>query len=139
MGITNKAISTKFLNIIIRTKHGQTEIDMQHGGLWSSITCVTTSCSIDSFAFPTHRTNQSLDKGLWDVVPHVHKVRRAAPVMFQMDYGGGEHVYRVHLINVQLVTDPVQKVLTNTSHVTSCIVTLKDVIKVALIKGRVER
>jgi hypothetical protein len=54
-------------------------------GLWSSITCVTTSCSIDSFAFPTHRTNQSLDKGLWDVVPLVHKVRRAAPVMFQMD------------------------------------------------------
>ena len=52
---------------------------------------------------------------------------------------GGEHVYRVHPINVQLVTDPVimpakeehgcdsvQKVLTNTSHVTSCIGMLKD-------------
>ena len=26
MGITNKAISTKFLKIIIRTNHGQTEI-----------------------------------------------------------------------------------------------------------------
>ena len=45
VGITNKAISTKFLNIIIRTKHGQTEIVMQYGGLWSSVTCVTTSCS----------------------------------------------------------------------------------------------
>jgi hypothetical protein len=29
MGITNKAISTKFLNII-RTNHGQTEIVMQY-------------------------------------------------------------------------------------------------------------
>jgi hypothetical protein len=63
MGITNKAISTKFLNIIIRTNHGQTEIVMQYGGLWSSVTCVTTSCSNDSFASPMHRTNQSVDKG----------------------------------------------------------------------------
>jgi hypothetical protein len=44
MGITNKAISTKFLNIIIRINHGQTEIGMQYGGLRSSVTCVTTSC-----------------------------------------------------------------------------------------------
>ena len=73
MGITNKTISTKFLNIIIRTNHGQTEIIMQYGGLLSSVTCVTTSCINDSFASPTHRTNQSLDKGLWDVVPLVHK------------------------------------------------------------------
>jgi hypothetical protein len=64
-----KAISTKFLNIIIKTNHGQTEIVMQYGGLWSSVTCVTTSCSNDSFAYPTHRTNQSLDKVLWDVKP----------------------------------------------------------------------
>jgi len=54
MGITNKAISTTFLNIIIRTNHGQTEIVMQYGGLRSSITCVTTSCSNDSFGSPTH-------------------------------------------------------------------------------------
>ena len=73
MSITNKAISTKFLNIIIITNHGQTEIVMQYGGLPSSVTCVTTSCSNDSFASPTHRTNQSVDKGLWDVVPFVHK------------------------------------------------------------------
>ena len=73
MGIKNKAISTPFLNIIIRTNHGQTEIVMQYGGLRSSATCVTASCSNDSFASPTHRTNQSLDKGLWDVVPLVHK------------------------------------------------------------------
>ena len=33
MGIANKAISTKFLSIIIRTNHGQTEIVMQYGGL----------------------------------------------------------------------------------------------------------
>ena len=50
MGITNKAISTKFLNIIIRTNHGQTEIVMLYGSLRSSVTCVTTSCSNDSFA-----------------------------------------------------------------------------------------
>jgi hypothetical protein len=51
------AISTKFLNIIIRTNHGQTEIVMQYGGLRSSITCVTTSCSNDSFAsnMQTHK------------------------------------------------------------------------------------
>ena len=73
MDITNKAISTKFLNIIIRTNHGQTEMCMQYGGLWSSVTCMTTPCSSDSFAPPTHRTNQSLDKGLLDVVPLVHK------------------------------------------------------------------
>ena len=73
MGITNKAISTKFLNIIIRTNHRQTEIVMQCGGLRSSETCVTTSGSYDSFASLTHRTNQSLDKVLWHVVPLVHK------------------------------------------------------------------
>ena len=71
MGLTNKAILTQFLNIIIRTNHGQ--IVMQYGGLRSSVTCVLTSCSNDSFASSTHRTNQSLDKGLWDVVPLVHK------------------------------------------------------------------
>ena len=73
MDIANKAISTKFLNIITRTKHGQTESFMQYGCLRISVTCMTTSCSNDSFASPTHRTNQSLDKGLWDVVPLVHK------------------------------------------------------------------
>jgi hypothetical protein len=102
MGITNKAISTKFLNIIIRTNHGQTEIIMQYGGLWSSVMCVTTSCSNDSFASPTHRTNQSLDKGLCDVVPLVHMC-----VVFPVDFDGGTHVYRVNPINVQLVTDQV--------------------------------
>jgi hypothetical protein len=69
----HKVISTKFLNIIIRTNHGQTEIVMQYGGLRSSVTCVITSCNNDSFASLTHRTNKSLDKGLWDVVPLVHK------------------------------------------------------------------
>ena len=73
MDIANKAISTKFLIIIIRTNHGQTEIVMQYGGLRSSVTCVTTSCSNGSLASLTHRTNQSLDKGLWDVVLLVHK------------------------------------------------------------------
>jgi hypothetical protein len=72
MDITNKAISTQFLNIIIRTNHGQTEIVMHHGGLSSLVTCVATSCSNDSFASSRHRTIQSLDKGLWDV-PLVHK------------------------------------------------------------------
>ena len=35
------------------------------------------------------------------------QVRHAAPVVFPVDFDGGEHVYRVHPINVQLVTDPV--------------------------------
>ena len=78
MSITNKVISTKFLNIIIRTSHGQTEIVIQYGGLRSSVTCVTTSCSNDSFASPTHRTNQSLDKGYCSIRA---QVRYAAPVL----------------------------------------------------------
>ena len=35
------------------------------------------------------------------------QVRFAAPVVFPLDVDGGEHVSRVHPINVQLVTDPV--------------------------------
>ena len=35
------------------------------------------------------------------------QVHHAAPVVFPVDFDGGEHVYRVHPINVQLVTDPV--------------------------------
>ena len=77
---------------------------MQYGGLQSSVTCATTSCSNNSFASLTHRTNQLLDKGFWYVVP---LVRHAATVVFPVDFDGGEHVYRVHPINVQLVTDPV--------------------------------
>jgi hypothetical protein len=34
-------------------------------------------------------------------------VHHAALVVFPVDFDGGEHVYRVHPINVQLVTDPV--------------------------------
>jgi hypothetical protein len=37
------------------------------------------------------------------------QVRHAAPVVFPLDFDGGEHVYRVHPINVQLVTDQVIK------------------------------
>jgi hypothetical protein len=80
-------------------------------------------------------------------------VRHAAPVVFQVDFDDGEHVCRVHPINVQLVTDPVimptkeehdvilvKKVLTNTDHVTSCMVMLKDVINVSLMqKGQNDR
>ena len=58
---------------LIRTTHGQTEIDMQYGGLRISFTCVTTSCTNDNLASLTHRTNQSLVKGLWDEAPLVHK------------------------------------------------------------------
>jgi hypothetical protein len=32
MGMTNKEISTKFVNIIIRTYHGQTEIVIRYRG-----------------------------------------------------------------------------------------------------------
>jgi hypothetical protein len=63
--------SSKCFNIIIRTKHGQTAIVMQYGHLQNSLTCVTTSCSNDSFASPTQRTNQLLDKVLWNFVPQV--------------------------------------------------------------------
>ena len=35
------------------------------------------------------------------------QVPQAAPVVFPVDFDGGEHVYRVHPIKVQLVTDPV--------------------------------
>ena len=75
------------------------------------------------------------------------QVRHTAPVMFPLDVYGGKYVYRVHPINVQLVADPmvmaarkntdvilVQKVWTNTSHVTSCIVVCKEVIKVSLLQ-----
>ena len=121
-------------------------------------------------ASPTHRTNQSLNDRIKNIVsvfygiqcslnnfelsaiimtnssPDQHfrlqngqtrtQVCHAVPVVFSVDVYGSEHVCRVHPINVQLVTDPVimdvilvQKVLTNKSHVTSCIVMLKDVIK----------
>ena len=33
------------------------------------------------------------------------QVRHAVPVVFPVDFDGGEHVYRVHSINVQSVTD----------------------------------
>jgi len=35
------------------------------------------------------------------------QVPHAAFVVFPVDFDGGEHVYRVHPINVQLVTNPV--------------------------------
>ena len=35
------------------------------------------------------------------------QVRFAAPVVFPLDFDGGEHVSRVHPINVKLVTDQV--------------------------------
>ena len=80
-------------------------------------------------------------------------MRHAAPVVFPVDFDGGEHIYRVHPINVQLVTDAVimpakeengcdsgSESLTNRDHVTSCIVMLKDVIKVWLLhKGQNDR
>ena len=35
------------------------------------------------------------------------QVRHAAPVVFRVDFDGGKYDYRVHPINVQLVTDSV--------------------------------
>jgi hypothetical protein len=93
MGIINKAVSTTFLNIIIRTNHGQTEIGMQYGGLWSSETCESTSCSNDSFASLTHIT-----RWIKACVMLFYSC-----TMFPVDVD----VYRVHPINVQLVPDPV--------------------------------
>ena len=68
MGLTNKAKSTKFLNIIIRTNHEQRKIVMLYGDLKSSETCVTTSCSNDSSAY---RRIEPINR--WDVVPLVQK------------------------------------------------------------------
>ena len=93
MIIANKEISTTFLKIIIRTYHGQTEIVMQYGGLRSSVGCVTTSCSNDSFASPTHRTNQWLNNGLCGFFSTRAQVRHTAPVMLPVHFDGGEHVY----------------------------------------------
>ena len=39
--------------------------------------------------------------------PSRAQARHAAPVVFPVDLDGGEHVYRVNPINVQLVTGPV--------------------------------
>jgi hypothetical protein len=35
------------------------------------------------------------------------QVRHAAAIVFPVDFDGGKHVYRVHPINVQLLTDSV--------------------------------
>jgi hypothetical protein len=81
------------------------------------------------------------------------QVRHAAQVVFPVDFEGGEHVYRVHSINVQLVTDLVimptkeehgcdsgSESLDKHEPRDSYIVMLKDVIKVSLLqKGRNNR
>ena len=41
------------------------------------------------------------------MLSHSCTSRHPAPVVFPVDLDGGEHVYRVNPINVQLVTDPV--------------------------------
>jgi hypothetical protein len=70
-------------------------------------------------------------------------VRHAAPVVFPVDFDGGEHLYRVHPINIQLVTDSVimpAKEEHGYHSGTSYIVMLKDVIKVSLLqKGQNDR
>ena len=76
-------------------------------------------------------------------------MRHAAPVVFPVDFDGDEHVYRVHPINVQLVTDSVI-MSANEEHgcdsgsesldkhelrdILHCQVMLKDVIKVSLLQ-----
>ena len=65
------------------------------------------------------------------------QVRYSAPVVFPVDLDGGEHVYRVHPINVQLVTDSVimpAKEEHGYYSGTSCIDMLKDVVKVSLLQ-----
>jgi hypothetical protein len=87
MSIANKAISTTFFNIIIRTYHGQTKIVIQYGCLRSSVICVNTSCNNDSFASPTHTTKQSLDKTFSDVVTLVHNASHSACSVFRGLWG----------------------------------------------------
>ena len=35
------------------------------------------------------------------------QVHHVVPVVLRVDFEGGQHVYRVHPINIQLMTDPV--------------------------------
>ena len=71
------------------------------------------------------------------------QVRHAAPVVFPVEFDGGEHFYRVHPIHIQLVTDSVimpAKEEHGYHSGTSYIVMLKDVIKVSLLqKGQNDR
>jgi hypothetical protein len=71
------------------------------------------------------------------------QVRHSAHVVFPVDFDGGEHVYRVHPINIQLVTDSVimpAKEEPGYYFGTSSIAMLKDVIKVSLLqKGQNNR
>ena len=39
---------------------------------------------------------------------HIEPINRWIKACVMLDFDGGEHVYRVHRINVQLVTDPVR-------------------------------
>ena len=96
MGIAHKAISAKFLNLIIRTNHGQTEIVMQYGDLRGSVTA-------------SHRRRiEPINRWIKACVMLFHSCTSASRnLVFPVNFNGGEHVYRVHPINVQLVTDPV--------------------------------
>ena len=98
MRLTNKAISTKFLNIIIRTSHGQREIVMQYGSFRSSVTCVTTSCSNNSFASPTHLEPINRWIKVYGMLFHSCTSASCSPCSVSVDFDGGEHVYRVHPI-----------------------------------------
>ena len=73
-------------------------------------------------------------------------MRHTAPLVFLVEFDGGEYVYRVRPIHVQSVTDPVimpakeehgydsgSESLTNKSYVKSYIFMLKDVIEVSLL------
>ena len=79
------------------------------------------------------------------------QVRHVASVVFPAEFGGSQHVYLVHSINVQLVTDPVitpdkeehecdSGSESLDKHEPSCIAMLKDVINVLLLrKGQNDR
>jgi hypothetical protein len=75
------------------------------------------------------------------------QVRHAVPIVFSVDFDGGEHVYRVNPMNVQLVIDSViipakeghgcdsgsESLDKHEPGEKSCIVMLKDVIEISLL------
>jgi hypothetical protein len=88
MSITNKAISTTFFNIIIRTYHGQTDIVIQYGCLRSSVMCVSTSCSNDSFASVFVKTFWTRITPVFFFGRHYHRISQQL------------HIYRMNSVNV---------------------------------------
>ena len=113
---------------------------MQYGGLQNSVACVITSCSNDNFASPTHRTNNRWIKACEMLFRSPTRASRSS-----CSVSGGCWRWRTRLPSSshKWVTDPVimsAKEEHGYYSGTSCIVMLKDVVKVSLLqKGQNDR